>query len=93
MMGSWSVIIKTVYDPAGRKDSGGATYIVYKALATTTRNYSATPVPPTGWDVSIGTDKTIQQIVAYADSWADMCVKISALTPYNENPVPANIGG
>lgn len=93
MSGSWSVIIKTVYDPEGRTDAGGGVYIVYKAIATTTRNFDAEPVPPTGWSVSVGTDKRIQQIVAYADSWSDMCVKISSLTPYNENPIPVTIGG
>lgn len=93
MTGNWSLNVQTVYDPTGRKDEFDNVYIIYKAVATTIRNYAATPVPPTGWSVSTGIDKNIQQIIAYADTWPDMCVKISALTPYNDKPVPANIGG
>lgn len=93
MTGHWNLTVQTVYDPAGRKGEYDNVYIVYKAIATTIINMGTVPQPPTGWTVGASADKKIQQIVAYADTWADMCVKISALTPYNDNPVPANIGG
>lgn len=93
MRDNWSLIVKTVYDPAGRKDENDNIYIIYKAIATTIRKVNMTPTPPTGWTAESGIDNIIYQLSAYADTWADMCVKISALTPENPNPVPANIGG